>query len=252
MLIAMDATLSLLPAKPHWQRQARPRLAAGMLLATLLVAIVLASLRVPLPPLLRPGPEILVRLLPELIEPLAKPREEPLAEPAIEPKLESVEMEAEAAAPEQSQQPAAAGLDENVELPPDWYGKLGAAAKAAVDDMERIVAVNPGMEAKRRAAAEKFYASRAPEKTAIWDNVETDQLGRKILWSGDCYRIIDDPNPATYEIWREFQQYFIYCRFGDSEPKMLPWVDDIQARYLYLQYPDGEIPEDELRKYIER
>ena len=130
--------------------------------------------------------------------------------------------------------------------------KLTAIPKAAADEMNHAASVNPAMDEKRRRAAEQFYASLAPEKKEIWDNVETDQLGRKILWAGDCYRIIDDPNPATYDIWREFQQYFIYCRFGDSDPKMLPWVEVIRERYLYLQYPDGEIPEDELRKYVER
>ena len=130
--------------------------------------------------------------------------------------------------------------------------QLKAAAVAAADELERSAAVNPGMDEKRRMAAEKFYASLAPEKKEIWDNVETDQLGRKILWAGDCYRIIDDPSPATYEIWREFQQYFIYCRFGDSDPQILPWAEAIRDRYLYLQYPDGEIPDEELREYVER
>ena len=76
------------------------------------------------------------------------------------------------------------------------------------------------MDQKRRAAAEKFYASLAPEKKEIWDNVETDQLGRKILTAGDCYRIIDDPSAANYDLWREFQQYFVYCKFGGSDPKL--------------------------------
>ena len=33
---------------------------------------------------------------------------------------------------------------------------------------------------------------------------------------------------------------------------MLPWAEAIRDRYLYLKYPDGEIPEDELRNYVER
>ena len=35
-------------------------------------------------------------------------------------------------------------------------------------------------------------------------------------------------------------------------PPVLPWVDDIVARYLYLKYPDGLIPIEELNKYVKR
>ena len=136
--------------------------------------------------------------------------------------------------------------------PPDWDAQIKSAAIEAVDESERIVSANPAMDEKRRKAAEQFYASLAPEKKEIWDNVETDQLGRKILWAGDCYRIIDEPSAANYEIWREFQQYFVYCRIGGPEPRILPWAEVIRDRYLYLKYPDGEIPEAELRNYVER
>lgn len=33
---------------------------------------------------------------------------------------------------------------------------------------------------------------------------------------------------------------------------MPAWAEAIRDRYLYLQNPDGEIPADELREYIER
>ncbi len=244
----MHATPFLLPGNPRWQRQSGPRLARSFLAAALLVAFLLATLPIPVVQLIQPGPEILVRLLPEVIEPLAEPAPEALddaapAATATPPdERPSATTEALAESPPADAAPATR----------DWHGQLKAAAKAAVDEIERPAAVNPAMDEKRRKAAEKFYASRAPEKQEIWDNVETDQLGRKILWAGDCYRIIDDPNPATYEIWREFQQYFVYCRFGDSDPQMLPWAEVIRARHLYLQYPDGEIPEAALREYVER
>jgi len=252
MSVTMHATPFLLPNDPRWQRQARPRLALSCLLATLFVAIVLAALRFPVVQLIQPSPEILVRLLPQIIEPLAELPAQ-TAEKMVSDPQPSITAATEAVTAEEiSGQAGTAGALESVQDPPDWQGQIGPAAKAAVDETKRIVSVNPTLDAKRRAAAEKYYASRAPEKKEIWDNVETDQLGRKILWSGDCYRIIDDPSPANYDIWREFQQYFIYCKFGKSDPGMLPWVEGIQDRYLYLKYPNGEIPEDELRDYLER
>ena len=248
----MHATPFLLPSDPQWQRQARSRLGASCLVATLLVAIVLGAVRFPVVQILEPAPEILIRLLPAIIEPLTDLPLESAAEPIVEPAPADAEVKPEPAPDAGPEHSSTAEPAETSRPAPDWYGSIKSAAVAAVDELEQVAAVNPAMDEKRRRAAGQFYASRAPKKTYIWDNVETDQLGRKILWSGDCYRIIDDPNPATYEIWREFQQYFIYCRFGQSEPQMLPWVEDIRDQYLYLQYPDGEIPRAELREYVER
>ena len=248
----MHATPYLLPKDPRWQQQVRLRLVVGYLLATLLVAAVLAVLRFPFAQVIPPGPEILIRLLPRIIEPLADPPAEVVEQTIGDEMPATTETLVAGPGTAAVEDAGATETAKSLQGPPDWYGQIDAAAREAVDEMEQIVSVNPMMDAKRRAAAEQFYASLAPEKKEIWDNVETDQLGRKILWAGDCYRIIDDPSPATYEIWREFQQYFVYCKFGGSDPRMLPWAEAIRDRYLYLKYPDGEIPEAELRQYVER
>jgi hypothetical protein len=80
----------------------------------------------------------------------------------------------------------------------------------------------------------KFAPSRAPQKRPIWENVERDQLGRRILVSGDCYRVVDDPSAVNNEIFRMFQQYMVYCSKQGSSPQELPWVEAIRDRYDYL------------------
>ncbi len=111
--------------------------------------------------------------------------------------------------------------------------------KATVAERQRVYSVNPAFDKKRRQAAVKFAPSEAPQKKPIWENVETDQLGRKILVSGDCYRVIDDPSAANYEIFRTFQQYIVYCRNPGTRPQKQPWVEDIRDRYDYLAQRDG-------------
>ena len=81
------------------------------------------------------------------------------------------------------------------------------------------------------AAAEQFRPSRAPVKKPIWENVETDQLGRKILVHGDCHRVIDDPNVGSNEIFRTFGQYIVFCSNYQRSPQELPWVDEIRDRF---------------------
>ena len=178
MLITMDATLTFLPTDPYWQRQARPRLVAGMLVATILVAVALGTFRLPVVELLQPGPEIMIRLLPEIVAPLAEPPVEPVSEPTNDTAPAIAETVQEETAVATTAEPGASGDRRD---PPDWHGQIQAAAKAAADEAEHVAAVNPAMDEKRRRAAEQFYASLASEEKEIWDNVETDQLGRKIL-----------------------------------------------------------------------
>ena len=250
MKLTMQQSFDLLPNHPLWQRQAGPRLAISLLVAAVLVAIVLTLLQFPVAQVIRPGPEILIRLIPEVVEPLTQMVPEVAADP-VETTDRRTRPTEDMPAPEARD----TGSSPDVVEPPrdsvDWYGRIEAAARAVGDEGEKIESANPMFDAKRRKAAEQFYPSRAPVKREIWENVETDQLGRKILVSGNCYRVIDDPSAANYDIWREFQQYLVYCWAESSTVRTLPWIEEIGEPYLYLQYPDGQIPDEKLREYVE-
>ncbi len=122
----------------------------------------------------------------------------------------------------------------------DWYAEMDEVVAAVVAESQREYSVNPAFDAKRRAAAEQFRPSRAPVERPIWENVEIDQLGRKVLVHGDCQRVIDDPNVGSNEFFRTFGQYIVTCSHHQRSPQELPWVDEIRDRRVYLQ-PDPEI-----------
>lgn len=161
---------------------------------------------------------------------------EPMAEKEPEPTL--LEIPKELAVPPES---AAMSPHVEKEMPPgrDWHAQMHDVVTAAVAEQHRFASVNPAFDEKRRQAAVKFAPSKAPQKKPIWENVETDQLGRKILVSGDCYRVIDDPSAANYEIFRTFQQYIVYCSNPGTRPQEQPWVEDIRDRYGYLAQRNG-------------
>jgi hypothetical protein len=106
----------------------------------------------------------------------------------------------------------------------DWRAEMEKVVAATAAEEQKTWSVNPALDARRRAAAEQFRPSRAPVKKPIWENVETDQLGRKILVHGDCHRVIDDPNVGSNEIFRTFGQYIVFCSNYRKAPQELPWV----------------------------
>jgi hypothetical protein len=117
---------------------------------------------------------------------------------------------------------------------------MDAVVADVVSGGQRVDSINPVFDAQRRHAAERFRPSRAPVEKPVWENVATDQLGRKILVSGDCHRVIDDPNVGSNEIFRTFGQFIVYCSNYKRSPQELPWVDEIRDRRVYLQ-ADPEI-----------
>lgn len=112
----------------------------------------------------------------------------------------------------------------------DWYALIPQAAGAAVDKAAQVVSVNPSFDEKRRYAAVKFAASKAPHARPIWENVEKDALGRPVLWSGDCYRVLDDPNAGSRDAFETFGQYIATCIAASDAPQELPWVSEIRNR----------------------
>ena len=213
----MQVNATTLPEFPAWQRQAQRRRIVSLAIAT--SAIAAFVLLVEYSPAVDPGLELELRLLPK-----AEPsRVEPVVD--LEPEI-TEEPPVVMDAPEPVIEPSPVRRD--------WYAQIEAAARTTGDSQARVYSVNPVLDRKRREAAIKFAPSRAPVARPIWENVETDQMGRKILVSGDCYRVIDHPSGVNNEIFRTFQQYLVYCNKYKSAPKELPWVDDIRDRYEYL------------------
>ena len=214
------------PSEPTaWQRKARPRLTACIALAALLIGavVILTRFDVDVEEVL----ELEVQLFTAEPETVPEPAEnEPEAVLPLEPPEELLRpLEAVVENPQVEQEPVAQG---------DWHAQIDDVVRATVAEQLNRASVNPAFDAKRRRAAVKFAPSGAPQKKPIWENVETDQMGRKILVSGDCHRVVDDPSAANNDIFRTFQQYIVYCTKQKSGRQEQPWVEEIRDRHNYL------------------
>ena len=178
--------------------------------------------------------KIELRLLADIEPPEAVPAEpEELLQPeAIVEPIEVVE-------PVEQLAPAAAHAT-------DWYADADSAVQETVTTANHVDSMHSVFDEKRRQAAINFRASRAPVKKPIWENVETDQMGRKILVSGDCYRVLEDSRATYYEIHRQLGQYITYCNANNDKPMGVAWVAEIREDYAYLNYRDGEVPQDQI------
>ncbi len=205
--------------QPAWSRRPGRRLALNLLPAALIVLGGLMVLRLPVLEQSLPATELFVRIL------VDNPREATEPPPAEQPLAESPPVEEVAA--------------ETVQAPPDaseprertdWYAQIPDAVAAYQDSLPREYSVNPGMDERRRQAAEKFYRSRAPVERPIWENVEKDSLGRTILVSGDCHRVIDDPNVGSREKFLTFDQFLVFCSKSNRGPQELGFVKELRNR----------------------
>ncbi len=228
--------------RPAWQQQVRPRLAVCMFVALLLLATVFVLVKFsPLPVLQDRTLELrlLAAIKPSEAEP-AEPQERVEPEATIEPFETTEPVELDAAA-------ELAGRVEPAEPQAiDWYADAHSAVQKTVTTANHVDSMHPAFDEKRRQAAINFRASRAPVIKPIWENVETDQMGRKILVSGDCYRVLEDPRATYYEIHRQFGQYITYCNANNDKPMGVAWVEENREGYAYLNYRDGEIPRDQI------
>lgn len=208
--------------QPRWSRRPGRRLALNFLPATLIVAGVLAVLRLPVIEQTQPLAELFVRILVSEVEDIV---EQPFVE-------EPVAEEEPGGAPTSAAPPAAPVTPVTTEgqTPTDWYAQIPEAAKAVLDAMENAPSVNPNFDEKRRLAAEQFRPSEAPVERPIWENTETDTLGRTVLVSGDCYRVINDPNVGSREAFLTFGQYITMCSYYTRPPQELGFVKEIRAR----------------------
>ena len=224
---------SELATRPNWQRGSRTRLIASLGIAALLIATFIITTKFAKDPEPVAGIEVT----------LTQPRVNEVTEPPLE-ELDPLLVEETV-----RELPALTNLVTPVapDAPPeepepvsrDWYTAMSEVA-ADVIESQGPHSVNPAFDARRRAAAEQFRPSRAPVEKPTWENVERDQLGRRILVHGDCQRVIDDPNVGSNEFFRTFGQYIVSCSNYQRPGQELPWVDEIRDRRVYLQ-PDPEV-----------
>jgi hypothetical protein len=128
--------------------------------------------------------------------------------------------------------------------PVDWYAALDHTAIQSAEQAGKSPSMSPQFDELRLVARERYRKSEAPVKKPIWENVEKDQMGRTVLRSGDCYRVLDDPSVANRWAQEHFTQYILFCGSGKQLPKELPFVADIVARYAYLQPGGGRVNTD--------
>jgi hypothetical protein len=131
----------------------------------------------------------------------------------------------------------------------DWYADLASIARDVVDASGPARAMQPAQQEARRRAAVHFAPPRVPVRKPAWENVEIDQMGRKVLVSGDCYRVLEDWRVTYQDIQREFGQYLVHCSSNKDYPIDVDWVDDIGQKFAYIQYANGDIPPDELNQF---
>ena len=212
-----------------------------MLLATLLVAIVLLLLKIP-----QPAPQeavqIDVQLLEkETVEPDNSLLEEIVVADSIRPEPSSIE------------DVVADVVQEPVPTQSvDWQEQISTSARATVAALQADDSLHPGVAEAKRLAAINFAPSRAPVKKPIWENVETDQMGRKVLRSGNCYTVLEDWRATYQDIHRDLGQYIKHCDGVDGPVIDVKWVEDIRQNYAYLRHKDGEIPDSELDDLLRR
>jgi len=205
--------------QPDWSSRPGRRLALNFLPSTLIIVGALMVLRLPIIDQPMPLTELVVRILANEVE-----------ETPVEPPSEQAAKEAAPVAPDAGA--VAPREAETVEdrVSTDWYALIPEAARAAIAERPREYSINPGFDAKRQYAAEQFVRSTAPVERPIWENVEKDTMGRTLLRSGDCYKVLDDPNVGNRDAFLIFGQFMVSCARPSERPRELPWVSEIQDR----------------------
>lgn len=207
---------------PDWSGQARRRLLVSCAMSAFCIATVVLVLRFPVAAQSRPFAELLVHILVE------EARRPDSGDPA-----EARDVDDQA--PEQPLLPAdtpapQADAVEMQQSPRDWYAEIPEAVTSTLDNAPQHYSVNPVFDEKRRLARDKFRPSRAPHEVPIWENVGKDTLGRSVLWAGDCYRVLDDPNVGNRDAFETFGQYIVSCAARADTPQELRWVREIRSR----------------------
>ena len=173
-------------------------------------------------------------------------QQEPVEErPAIEPIEEfDEERQAEAVAdsvteqsPEQDSTVAESQGEEDSKETPQWYQVLETVASHSDLLTDNPRSMSARFDELRRVATIRYSKPDSRFKTPVWENVEKDTMGKTILRAGDCYRVLEDPRVTQIWFQENFGQYLVFCETTGKPPVELAFVQDIQARYNYLQ-PD--------------
>ena len=230
--------LQALLATPHWNDGREQRLFVSMLLATFIVAGVLSVIRVPVMPVWSPVVELLVRIV----------QEQPAAETATPQTLPPTATSPPDARDRVVEPRPTTGREALEERQPetDWDAAGDRAVQEYLDSqIETYGYFNPDLADKRRRLAERYQPRTQAAPQPIWENIEKDTLGRSVLRSGDCFKVLDDPNVGSHDAFEAFGQFMLQCTYQRRYPRNLPWVADIVQRYEYLRDPDGYVKGEE-------
>lgn len=227
-------------ATPPWNGGGDQRLLVSLGLATLLVAGVLSTLSMPKVPAWSP----LLELVVHIVNTQPEPRSEPERETLPVPEQDTAEDVAEIL----EEPPPAAGQQNQRQSTPvtDWDAVGEQAIESYLDSqVETYGYVNRDLAEKRSSLSERYQLGTHEKKKPIWENVELDTLGRTVLRSGDCFKVLDDPNVGSREAFEQFGQFMSVCTYQRRFPKNLPWVKDVLDRHSYLRdpeyYPDNDL-----------
>lgn len=234
---------------PEWNEGREHRLLASFLAATLIVALTLSVLRLPVIPDFTPLIELVVRI----VQPDAPPDEVVVPEPVfVEPTVVEEELDVtepamiesgvEDVAP--SDRASASAPATVITASPNrgvFDARVQQAINDALEDSEYPPQPNPVFAEKRRDFEGRYRPPTREGKRPIWENIEKDQLGRSVLRSGNCWKVLDDPNVGSQEQFQLFGQFMVTCTYQPRTPQLLPWVPEIVARYPYLRDPDGYV-----------
>jgi hypothetical protein len=224
---------------PPWQGGSGQRLLVSMLLSTLFIAALLSLFRMPVVPAWTPVVELMVRIInepPKVEEFGPLPPAQVVPEPRAEPAQNTAGM------------PPGTGRKSVEEGSPDtnWDAASEQAVQDYVDSqLESYGYVNSDLAEKRRRLSERYQPGTREPPKKIWENVETDTLGRTVLRSGDCYKVLSDPNVGSRETFETFGQFMVVCTWQPRVRRLLPWVPEIKERYEYLRDPDGYVKGEE-------
>lgn len=218
---------------PPWHSGSGQRLGVSTLVAAIVVAVILSVIRLPDVPHWLPVVEMMVRIVdhpapqrevPEVVPP-AEMAESPPALQEQDGSAGSVPQADTRDAPERGVDVDAMGREivrEYLDLQLEDYGYF-----------------NPDTAEKRRRLAGRYQPGVHEKPKPIWENVERDTLGRTVLRSGDCFKVLDDPNVGSREAFEVFGQFMAKCTYQKRLPKELPWVNDVREQYDYLRDADG-------------